>query len=137
RDRPSSRAGNLLGNGRRSRRQRPPSIFLTTYAATDRGLAFRPPTANNEHMANGVEWRRRLPELLLGLLAMAVAVVVTGLVVAHAIRDVKRARDTITVTGSARQPISADVVHWSLAVSAEATRPEKGVRLLRTRVIAV
>src|SRR5438552_15889428 len=88
-------------------------------------------------MPNAVERRLRLPELLLGLVAVAVAVVVTGLVVAHAIRDVKRARDTITVTGSARQPISADIVHWSLAVSAEATRPEQAVRLLRTRVTAV
>jgi hypothetical protein len=49
----------------------------------------------------------------------------------------KRARDTIDVTGSARQPISADVVHWSIAVSAEARRPQDAVRLLRTRAAAV
>jgi hypothetical protein len=88
-------------------------------------------------MANGADRKLRLPELLLGLVAVAVAVAVTGVVIANAMRDVKRARDTISVTGSARQPITADVVHWSLAVSAEAIRPQAAVRLLRTRVAAV
>jgi uncharacterized protein len=88
-------------------------------------------------MSNGLERRPRLPELLLGLLAVAAALAVTGIVVANAVRDVKRARDTIDVTGSARQPITADVVHWSLAVSAEAPRPQDAVRLLRTRAAAV
>jgi hypothetical protein len=40
-------------------------------------------------VTNGVT--RALPELLLGLIALAIALVVTGFVVAHAIRDVKRA----------------------------------------------
>jgi uncharacterized protein len=88
-------------------------------------------------MPNGVGRRLRLPELLLGLTAVAVAVVVTGISVANAVRDVKRARDTITVTGSARQPITSDVVHWSLAVSAEAVRPQDAVRQLQSRVAAV
>jgi hypothetical protein len=74
---------------------------------------------------------------LLGLIATAVALVITGIVVADAIRDVKRARDTIQVTGSARYPIDADVVHWNLAVSADAVRPQDAVRLLRARVRAV
>jgi uncharacterized protein len=88
-------------------------------------------------MTNGVRRRWPLPELLIGLLAVAAAVAITGVVVADAVRDVKRARDTITVTGSARRPITADIVHWSLAVSAEAVRPQDAVRLLRTRVTAV
>ena len=88
-------------------------------------------------MTNGV-WRgRRLPELLLGLAALAVAVIITGIVIANAIRDVKLRRDTITVTGSARQPITADLAKWSLAVNAEAVRPQDAVRLLKTRVKAV
>jgi uncharacterized protein len=86
-------------------------------------------------VTNGV--RRALPELLLGLIATAVALVITGIVVANAIRDVKRARDTIQVTGSARYPIDADVVHWNLAVSADAVRPQDAVRSLRSRVRAV
>lgn len=86
-------------------------------------------------MTNGV--RRGLPELLLGLIAAAVALVVTGIVVANAIRDVKRARDTIRVTGSAREPIKADLVRWSLAVNAEAVRPQDAVRVLTVRAKAV
>jgi hypothetical protein len=88
-------------------------------------------------MPNGVGWKLRLPELLLGLLAVAVAVAVTGVSVAHAVRDVKRSRDTITVTGSAREPITSDVVHWSLAVDAEATRPQDAVRQVQSRAAAV
>jgi hypothetical protein len=74
---------------------------------------------------------------LLGLFAVAVAVAVTGVSVAHAVRDVKRSRDTITVTGSAREPITSDVVHWSLAVDAEAPRPQDAVRQVQSRAAAV
>src|SRR5919202_6578096 len=88
-------------------------------------------------MPGGVGRKLRPPELLLGLAAVAIAVAVTGVSVAHAVRDVKRAGDTITVTGSARQPITSDIVHWSLAVSAEAVRPQDAVRQLRTRAAAV
>ena len=88
-------------------------------------------------VTNGERRRFGLPELLLGLVAVAVGLVVTGFVVAGAVRDVKRARDTIRVTGSARQEISADLVHWSIAVNADAVRPQDAVRLLRTRSNAV
>ena len=88
-------------------------------------------------MPDGVGRKLRLPELLLGLTAVAVAVAVTGVSVAHAVRDVKRARDTITVTGSAREPITSDVVHWSLAVDAEAVRPQDAVRQVQSRAAAV
>jgi hypothetical protein len=80
---------------------------------------------------------RRLPELLLGLVAVAIGVVVTGFVVADAMRDIKRARDTIRVTGSAREPITADLVHWSVAVSAQAVRSQDAVRELAGRSKAV
>ena len=86
-------------------------------------------------MTNGV--RRALPELLLGLIAAAVALVITGIVIADAIRDVKRARDTIQVTGSARFPIEADLARFSLVVSADAVRPQDAVRLLKRRTSAV
>jgi hypothetical protein len=43
-----------------------------------------------------------VPELLLGL--ALIAFVVTGFVVADAIKDAKAARDTIRVTGSAKHP---------------------------------
>jgi uncharacterized protein len=88
-------------------------------------------------MPDGVGRKLRVPELLLGLAAVAVAVAVTGVSVAHAVRDVKRSRDTITVTGSAREPIASNVVQWSLAVSADAARPQDAVRQLRSRAAAV
>jgi hypothetical protein len=83
-------------------------------------------------------WRDRgVPELLLGLAVIAIAFVVTGFVVADAIRDVKQSRDTIRVTGSARHPITANLVIWHLGVDAKAERPEEATRLLRTRTAAV
>ena len=45
-----------------------------------------------------------MPELLLGLAVIAIAFVVTGFVVADAIRDVKQSRDTIRVTGIGAPP---------------------------------
>jgi hypothetical protein len=85
--------------------------------------------------------RRGLPELLIGLVAIAlavsVAVPITGLIVGDAVRDVKRQRDTISVTGSARHPIEADFAIWRLNVSARARSPAGAARSLRTKVAAV
>jgi uncharacterized protein len=83
-------------------------------------------------------WRaRELPELLLGLIAIAVAVAVGAVVAAGAIRDVKRQRDTIVVTGSAKQPISANLGTWRLSASAQARTSEEAVRSLRRDVAGV
>jgi uncharacterized protein len=88
-------------------------------------------------MANG-PWRdRNLPELLIGLAVIAVAFVVTGFLVADAIKDVKASRDTIRVTGSAKHPIAANLVSWTLSVDAKAAEPEEATRLLRERAQAV
>ena len=83
--------------------------------------------------------RRRieLPELLLGLVAVAIAAVLTGVVVANAIRDVKRQRDTIVVTGSAKHPISANLGTWRLSVAAQARTSAAAVRQLRSDVAGV
>ena len=72
-----------------------------------------------------------LPQLLLGLLALAVAIVVGALFVASAVKAAKRSRDTITVTGSAKRPITADLVTWHLSVSASDTDPAVASRVLR------
>jgi uncharacterized protein len=85
----------------------------------------------------GSRRRIELPELLLGLVAVAIAAVVTGVVVAHAIRDVKRQRDTIVVTGSAKHPISANLGTWRLSVSAQARTSAAAVRQLRGDVAGV
>jgi hypothetical protein len=72
---------------------------------------------------------RAVPELLLGLSTLAVAAVVTGFVVADAIRDVKKRRDTITVTASAREPIRADLASWRMrAQNADPAVAARGLR---------
>jgi hypothetical protein len=78
-----------------------------------------------------------LPELFLGLLAIGVAVVLTAKIVAGTIHDARHIRDTISVTGSARKPISSDLVRWSLTVSHEAPTAAAAARHLRGEVRAV
>ena len=75
--------------------------------------------------------RNRVPELFLGLLSLAVAVVLTAHTVAGTIHDVKRKGDTLTVTGSARKPISADLVQWSLTVDSVAATSARAARTLQ------
>ena len=81
--------------------------------------------------------RVELPELLLGLVAVSIAAVLTGIVVSTAIRDVKRQRDTIVVTGSAKHPISANLGTWRLSVAAQARTSAAAVRQLRRDVAGV
>ncbi len=89
-------------------------------------------------MANeGTPAASRLPQLLLGLIVVAIAVVITAFVIAGAIRDVERARDTITVTGSARQPITSDLVSWNLSISAQDADPAVAARRLRSEEASV
>jgi hypothetical protein len=72
-----------------------------------------------------------LPELLIGLVALAVAILIGALAVANAVKAVKRSRDTITVTGSAKRPITADLVTWHLSVSSADSDPAVASRVLR------
>ena len=59
-------------------------------------------------------------QLLLGLLALAVA----GVWIAHlfvgAIHDRNHLHDTMTITGSAHVPITSNLVHWSVSVTGSA-----------------
>ncbi|MBZ0271230.1 SIMPL domain-containing protein [bacterium] len=57
--------------------------------------------------------------MMLGLGAVAIALVVMAFVVAGAIVKVKRAGDTITVTGSATRPITSDHITWRGNLSAD------------------
>jgi hypothetical protein len=78
-----------------------------------------------------------LPELFLGLLSIGVAVVLTAKIVAGTIHDARHIRDTISVTGSARKPITSDLVRWSLTVSREAPTAAAAAKNLRGDVVAV
>jgi hypothetical protein len=85
--------------------------------------------------------RRELPQLLIGLvavaLAVAIAIPVTASIVMSGVRDVKRTRDTIVVTGSAKQPIEANLAEWYVAVSARERTPAAAAKAVRVKVAAV
>jgi uncharacterized protein len=78
-----------------------------------------------------------LPELFLGLLSIGVAVVLTARIVSGTIHDARHIRGTISVTGSARKPISSDLVRWSLTVGHESPTAAAAARRLRGEVAAV
>jgi|SRR5215208_1083863 len=61
----------------------------------------------------------RSSPLLLGLALLALGIVLAAFIGADAARDVKRASDAITVTGSARRSIRADFVIWRASVSSQ------------------
>jgi hypothetical protein len=85
--------------------------------------------------------RRRLevavPQLFLGLLALAVAAVWVAHIVSGTVVSVRRNRDTLTITGSAHKPITSNLVQWSLDVSAEEPTPEQAARTMRRGLTAV
>jgi hypothetical protein len=73
-----------------------------------------------------------------GLIAVAIALVIalplSAWIVVNGITDVKQARDTIVVTGSARYPISANLGTWSLRASATGETPSAAIKALRGKV---
>ena len=77
-----------------------------------------------------------VPELFLGLLSLAVAAVLIGHMVASTIHDARRTRDTISITGSARKPISSNLVQWSISVSGNAATPVAAARKLHAESAA-
>jgi hypothetical protein len=72
-----------------------------------------------------------VPELFLGLLSLAIAAVWIGHIFAATIHDARHTADTITITGSSRKPISADLVQWSLSVEGKAATPADAARRAR------
>jgi hypothetical protein len=78
-----------------------------------------------------------IPELFLGLLSIGAAVFGTALVVAHTVDKRVHTHDTISVTGSAHEPISANLVVWSLSVTGQAPTPAVAARKLRVDAGAV
>lgn len=69
--------------------------------------------------APGVGETRQTPQLLLGMVALAVALIVSAVIGAGAFKAAKRAGDQIEVTGSAKRPIRSDFAVWRGSVSAQ------------------
>ena len=85
---------------------------------------------------NGFRRGRELPQLLIGLLAVAIALAVavplTASIVMNGIRDVKTKRDTIVVTGSAKYPITANQAFWNVTVTSTERQPAAAARSLNS-----
>jgi uncharacterized protein len=81
--------------------------------------------------------RFAIPELFLGLLSIGIAVVITAHVVAGVFKARSHNRDTISITGSARKPISSNLVRWALTVSNEQRTASAAARRLRGQVARV
>jgi hypothetical protein len=77
-----------------------------------------------------------VPELFLGLLSLALAAVWVAHMFANTIHDSRHARDTMTITGSARVPITSNLVRWSLSVSGVAQTPQTAAHTM-TRDVKV
>jgi uncharacterized protein len=78
-----------------------------------------------------------LPELFLGLLSLALAAVWVAHMFASTIHDARHARDTLTITGSARKPISSNLVRWSLSVSGVSRTPAVAAGVMRRDILVV
>ena len=78
-----------------------------------------------------------VPELFLGLLSLAIAAVWIAHIFSGTIHDAKHTADTITITGSARQPIGSNLVRWSLQVDGRAATPVEAALTLKRESRAV
>src|SRR6478736_4930148 len=78
-----------------------------------------------------------LPQLFLGLLALAIAFVWVAHIFSTTIHDAKHTDDTIEITGSARVPIESNLVQWNLTVDGAAATPVEAAQRQRTESAAV
>jgi hypothetical protein len=78
-----------------------------------------------------------LPQLFLGLLSLAIAAVWIAHIFSSTIHDARHTDDTIQITGSARVPISSNLVQWELSVDGSASKPVAAARRLRRESTAV
>lgn len=73
-----------------------------------------------------------------GLIAIAVALVValplSASIAINGVKDIKQARETLVVTGSARYPIAANLATWRLRASAQERTPSAAIKVLRGKV---
>ena len=81
--------------------------------------------------------RIAIPELFLGLLAIGIAFVLVAHIISSTVRDVRHTRDTLSVTASARVPIRANLVTWTLTISAEDATTAPAARRMRRDVSVV
>jgi hypothetical protein len=70
-------------------------------------------------------------------LALALALPLSASIATNGLKSVKQARQAISVTGSARYPIAANLATWSLSVRAQESTPSAAIAALRAKVAQV
>jgi uncharacterized protein len=70
-------------------------------------------------------------------LALALALPLSAAIAIGGVKDIKQARETLVVTGSARYPISADLGTWRLIASAQMRTPAAAIGALRSKVAQI
>jgi len=64
------------------------------------------------------------PQLLAGLTALSISLIVSSAIATSGLKEIKRADDVLVVTGSAKRPITSDYVIWRLSVSSQQPDPK-------------
>ena len=70
-------------------------------------------------------------------IALAIALPLSASIAIGGVKDIKQARNTLVVTGSARYPISANLATWHLDASAQASTPSAAIKALRGKVARI
>ena len=65
---------------------------------------------------------------------LAVALVVTGIIVTNGVVQVRAAQDTISVTGSAKEPVESDVAVWNFSVNIRGDSLQTAYAELKTAI---
>ncbi|HEY9644441.1 MAG TPA: SIMPL domain-containing protein [Coleofasciculaceae cyanobacterium] len=75
----------------------------------------------------------RFPQLFAGLAALSLALVISSVVGANAIRSIKQSNDVLVVTGSAKRPIRSDYVVWQVSISSQLPTAQAAYQELKSR----
>jgi uncharacterized protein len=75
----------------------------------------------------------RFPQVFAGLAALSLAIVISSVVGANAIRTVKQSNDALVITGSAKRPIRSDYVVWRVSISSQQPTAQAAYQELKTR----
>ena len=76
--------------------------------------------------------RDRFPQLFAGLALVSASLIVSSFMWSGAIRNIKRADDTMVVTGSAKRPIKADYMVWRVTISSQQPTTQAAYAQLKT-----
>ena len=76
---------------------------------------------------------RRFPQFFAGMTALSIALVVSSFIGASAIRKLRQPNDALTITGSAKRPITSDYVILRLSISSQQATPQAAYQELQNR----